>query len=494
MAQVEESPVRTVPAGYGDPWEVAELPAPPPFSRSNLMKMVGVSAIMVSVSIGSGEWLLGPGVSVRYGVAMLWVVTVATILQTIFNLENIRYTLATGEPSIVGATRLWPGPKLWGPVWVILCVLSVGPGWVLTASTALTAIILNRMPGDPDKATVLIAGWILMALVMLLLSVGGKIEATLERISKALIVVIFAGLLLLNIAFVPFETWVSTALGFFQFGFLPESSQGIDWGLVGGFAAYAAAGGVINMAVANYTRDKGWGMGSVVGYIPALVGGKLVHVSPNGKIFEPTEENVSRFNGWFRYAKWEQWVLFAGGCLVGMYLSVLLAVSMIPKGTNIAGWAVAAHQAKGVADVLGTFGWVLVLGIGFWVLWGTQLNATEAAVRHITDILWLTSPWARKMSQADIRKIYYAILVLMTIWMGYQLTKGTPLALIVFIANIAGLVFVIAGLKVLIANHLLLPKAIRPGIVPTLGMLTLSVFYGFFVYRALGPAILGWLK
>ena len=58
--------------------------------------------IALGVSIGSGEFLLGPAAFVQHGLSLLWVVIVAVTLQTIFNTEVMRYTLATGEPVFTG--------------------------------------------------------------------------------------------------------------------------------------------------------------------------------------------------------------------------------------------------------------------------------------------------------------------------------------------------------------------------------------------------------
>ena len=45
-------------------WDVADLPAPLPFSARNLMKVIGPGAIMAATSIGGGEWLVGPAAAV----------------------------------------------------------------------------------------------------------------------------------------------------------------------------------------------------------------------------------------------------------------------------------------------------------------------------------------------------------------------------------------------------------------------------------------------
>ncbi|QIA27303.1 hypothetical protein DYI95_006960 [Thermaerobacter sp. PB12/4term] len=474
--------VRTVPMGYGPPMEIGELPAPPPFNFRNFIRMIGVSAILISISIGSGEWLLGPRSVIQYGPALLWIATVATVLQTVFNLECQRYTLATGESIIPGLMRLWPGRWVWGPVWALICLLSVSPGWAASSATALAALHLGRLPTDADRGLVLIYGILAMLLVMLVMAFGSRVERTLTRVSTFAVAFIFTSLVILDLWLVPLEWWGRVAAGFFQFGYLPSGSGGgVDWTLIGGFAAYAATGGVLNMAASNWMRDRGWGMGSQVGYIPALVGGRKVEVSPTGKIFDLTAESLARFREWLRYSRWEQWTLYCGGCLLGMYLCVLLAVGLIEPGTPLKGnYDVAAIQAHAVSQVIGGLGWVWVLLIGFWVLWGTQISATDAVVRHLTDTLW--SAGLGRWTRNDIRVVYYIIMAVITVWLAF-LFAYNPLTLVLLVANMAGVAFVIGGLTLLWLNTRVLPPELRPGWPSRLGLALLSAFYAFFVYQ-----------
>ncbi|PZN06974.1 MULTISPECIES: Nramp family divalent metal transporter [Thermaerobacter] len=474
--------VRTVPMGFGPAMEVGELPAPPPFTLRNFLGMVGVSAILISISIGSGEWLLGPRTVIQYGPALLWIVTVATVLQTIFNLECQRYTLATGESVIPGLMRLWPGRWFWGPVWALICILSVSPGWAASSATALAALHLGRLPADADRGLVLVYGILAMLLVMLVVAFGTRVERTLTRVSTFAVVFIFASLIVLDLWLVPWEWWGRVAAGFFQFGFLPSGEGGrVDWALIGGFAGYAATGGVLNMAASNWMRDRGWGMGGQVGYIPALIGGRKVQVSTTGKIFDLTAESLARFREWLRYSRWEQWTLYLGGCLLGMYLCVLLAVGLIAPGTPLKGtYDVAAIQAEAVSRFLGGLGWVWVLLIGFWVLWGTQLSATDAVVRHLTDLVW--SLGLGRWTRDDIRVVYYLIMAVVTVWLAF-LFAYNPLTLVLLVANMAGVAFVVGGLTLLWLNTRILPPELRPGWLARLGLVALSLFYAFFVYQ-----------
>ena len=63
----------TLPPGSGElpAWEVAELPAPPPFGWRNALTVIGPGAIMAATSIGGGE-CAGPRGAWRVGSSRWW--------------------------------------------------------------------------------------------------------------------------------------------------------------------------------------------------------------------------------------------------------------------------------------------------------------------------------------------------------------------------------------------------------------------------------------
>ena len=85
--------------------------------RELVMFAIGPSLIALGISIGSGEWLLGPLSVGQFGfVGIGWVITASALLQTFYNVECSRYVLATGEVPIVGWGRVPPGWYVWIPV------------------------------------------------------------------------------------------------------------------------------------------------------------------------------------------------------------------------------------------------------------------------------------------------------------------------------------------------------------------------------------------
>ena len=105
------------------PFRSAELPAPPRPRGLAWLGVVGPGVIVLGASIGGGEFLLGPSAFVRYGLVLLWVTLVATFLQTVFNTELMRWTIATGEPAFTGFMRTRPAAPFWAVVYALLYFL-----------------------------------------------------------------------------------------------------------------------------------------------------------------------------------------------------------------------------------------------------------------------------------------------------------------------------------------------------------------------------------
>lgn len=469
-----------------DPWTVAELPQPPRPKGLAWIGTVGPGVIVLGASIGSGEFLLGPAAFVRYGLTLLWVTLVAAFLQTVLNTELMRYTMATGEPVFTGFMRTRPRATFWAWVYGILYFLQVGwPGWAGAAAGAIYFLAAKRLAG-PEEAGIVYAigvGTFLACVAVLL--VGRRIERTLEVLNWILVVCIIGGFLLLGVLLVAPEIWLRALTGFFgfnpdtgRFAFLP---QGADFFLIGAFAAYSGAGGVINLTLSNWARDKGYGMGQVAGYIPAAVGGQRVHLAHSGFSFRPTPEALERWRGWWRIVRADQWVIYFTGALLGMGLPALLYVAFIPAGSDIRGLGIAAALANAVRERGGVLLAGVVALLGTWILFKTQLDILEGTVRVLTDIIWTGNRRLRGARGADVRVIYYTVLAGVVLWGVFALRLTQPIVLLELGANMAGIVFIVASLHLLYVNTTLLPPELRPPMWRRAALVATSVFYGGFV-------------
>jgi hypothetical protein len=477
-------------AGALPPWGVEDLPAPPPFSFRNLVRVIGPGAILLATSIGGGEWLVGPATSVKYGTGIMWIATIAILLQLVFNLEAIRYTLYTGEPIYTGFMRLKPGPRFWGIFYIFISIAQLGwPALVLSTAGTLFSMGAGRLPGGAADASVMnTIGIGIVGFTAALLLFGGTIERMLEWASWFMLLFIFSFLFIVNILFVPAAHWLSTLRGYFE---IRLAAGEIDWTLLGALAATAASGGIGNLTITNWMRDKGFGMGARVGAIESAVGGRHTKLSPLGKVFPVNAENVRRWREWWRYVHADQIWVWALLCFVGSYLNVNLATSVIPSGTDMQGLATGAYQARYMADHMWSGLWYLTLLNGFWILYSTHLGNTDLVIRTVTDLMWTGSRRVRAGSAGRASRVYYALLAGFSIWALIVMTRAVgPFGLFKVMANIAGLVLAIAGIQIVIVNRKFLPRELRPPLWREIGVCLAAVFYWFFTIRI----VIGWIR
>ncbi len=468
------------------PWTQSELPVPPSPRGLGWISVAGPGVIVLGLSIGSGEYLLGPTAFVKYGLALLWVTGIAVFLQTILNTELVRYVLATGEPAFTGFMRTRPNSTFWAWFYALLYFLQTGwPAWAATSAGAFFFLFTQRLPAAADRNVVYLIGVVAFLACVSVLLIGRRIERTLEVLNWILIIGILGGLTLFCVAFVAPHTWAAGIAGFVGFDTTTHAfnllPQGADFMLIGAFAAYSGAGGTSNLTLANWARDKGYGMGQVAGYIPAAVGGKKVNLAHGGFTFTPDAESMRHWRGWWRIVRVDQWCIFFIGALLGMLLPALLYVSFLPNGQDIRGLGTAAALPQAVAAQAGPLLGFIVAFMGAWILFKTQLDVMDGMSRAITDILWTGSRRIRAWRGGDVRVVYYGVLALIVMWGIIAMRLAQPIVLLQLGANMAGIVMIIASLHLLYVNTRLLPRPLRPPFWRRAGLVATALFYGLFV-------------
>jgi hypothetical protein len=462
------------------------LPAPPAPRGFGWLAVVGPGVIVLGASIGSGEFLLGPAVFVKHGLTLLWVTVVAMLFQTIFNTEVMRYTVATGEPVFTGFMRTRPSPTAWAWFYATLYLLQLGwPAWAGAAAAAIFFLFTQRLASPPDATTIYWIGVGAFLACVAVLSVGKRIERTLELLNWIMVTCILGGFLLLALFLVPAGTWLGAAAGLAgydirsgQFSFIPP---GVDFFLLGALVAYSGTGGVGNIVLGNWARDRGYGMGERVGFIPCAIGGQKVNLAHSGFMFGNDAANMARWRGWWRIVRADQWGVFFTGAILGMTLPALLYVTFLPQGSDIQGLGIGAALAHGSAARAGPLIGFAIAFLGAWLLLKTQLDIIEGTVRAVTDMLWTGSRRLRAWRGGDVRAVYYAVLA--TVVLGGIVAMGLaqPIFLLKLGANVAAVILIVASLHLLYINTRLLPPHVRPPKWRRAALIAMALFYGFFV-------------
>ena len=493
------------------PWTVAELPEPKALRWRNWTSFLGPGIVMMGIQIGGGEWLLGPTVTAKYGGGLMWLASVAIVLQVFYNMECGRYAMYCGEPVLTGFMRCRPGPMFWAGFVLVLNSAALIPGLSTHGAALIAALYLDRPPTVDDRWLITPLAYICLIGVTLPVLVGGKVYNVLQVVMTAKVVVVLVFCLGLGLATVAPANWWKVFSGFAKFGNVPVSDgQGGEvvknafaerwntgeWPIVsttsivvlGAFAGYAGGGGLANSTYSNFVRDKGWGMGSQVGAIPSAIGGRKVTLSHVGKVFPLTPENLERWRGWWRHVLTDQVAVWGPGCFMGMALPALLSMQFVQHTTvtieqsNYAQALITADGLRhaGFNPAISKLLWVAALFTGLMVMMPSQMSIVDDFSRRWTDAIWSASRRVREtMNPHQVKYIYYAILSAYVLWsiVCTFLFANVPKLMTDFIANFNNVALGLTSFQLLWINHRLLPAPLRPRWYHSLGVAGCGVFY-----------------
>lgn len=481
------SAAATYELGAGPPLAVDDLPTPeeafgaPRIGRKQLITLViGPSLIALGLSVGSGEWLLAPlAIGTEGWVGIGFVALISILLQAFYNVEIGRYVVATGEVPSLGFGRIPPGFYIGTIVAVLLFYLAfITGGWAAAAGEGLFVLVTGDIPGEGDTTATNWLAVLLMAIVFVITLFGRKISRTLELVNWVIVGFILITVTLVAILLVPLAAWGDGLEGLFRPALPPEGVDATTIGAVAGFAAMASG---LNYVFMNYYRDKGYGMGSKAGYIPALLGGEKHEVAAIGSTFRETPENAARWRRWYRFLLLEMWVVFVPGALIGILMPGILVSSVAERtGTPPDEGTMPTYVASQL-DQLGEprifFWWALV--VGFLIFFTTQLVVFEMLTRNFVDAVYGSSARFRRVIGGDARRFYYPFMVLLAIVISVIIFTALPTELLQWAANMSNLAALIMpfALMYLISK---LPRPARARWWSYVILVIVAIYFGFF--------------
>lgn len=431
------------------PLRTASLP-PAPRAR----KIVGPGIIIAAVGLGSGEYILHPYITSQVGLTFVWAAVVGVGLQYFVNTEIIRYTISTGETILTGFMRLWGG---WGPLFIVMTVLPFAwPGWMTSAATLIT-----YPAGGGDVKLIAIGGLVLIGLVLTLSPI---VYQTVERLEllKVALVLLFAAFAV--VALISWQPWAALPGDTVQgFGRMPSE---VPTSVLVSAMIFAGGGGAVNLAVSNWARDKGWGMGVHAPRIVSPITGKEEAGTSTGAQFDVTDESVAVWRRWWKAVRIEQFVTFFLLTVVAVVIFSLLAYETLGSdGYDGAGdLSFIARQGEVLGLLHGD--WVKML---FWIIGAVSLTFANLVVvdlvGRITSNILATST-LRDHARWTEAKLYSAV-VWGVVALGIVILLAgldQPLLLLAIAAVLNGIVMVVYCALIVRVNATLHPRiAIRRG-------------------------------
>ncbi|WP_245821411.1 Nramp family divalent metal transporter [Geodermatophilus pulveris] len=408
-------------------------------------RLIGPGIIAAGVGLASGEFILYPYIASQVGLVFVWAALVGLATQYFLNMEIERYTLATGETALTGFSRYW---RHWGLVFALLTYFAnLWPGWATSSATLVTYLV----GGEPR--------WIAIGMLItigLILTLAPVVYVALERAQMLKVAAVLVLFVVAAVVAIGASAWADVP----QVVTRPRIPvEELGFALLLGALAFAGGGGGQNLVQSNWIRDKGFGMGAYVPRLVSPITGEPEAVPSTGYVFEPTQDNLRRWRGWWRFANLEQLTTFVLITFVTILFTSLLAYSTVFGRDDVAN-SIDFIQTEGevLGERVGTWFQYLFWGIGGFSLFAAALGIVDYTSRLAADVV--KTSYAREANESKV----YAALVWGLIAIGIVVLLAgfsQPLVLLVISAVVGGfMMFLYAGLLILV-NRRILPAPIR---------------------------------
>ena len=444
--------------------ETRDLPEP-----MSLRNMVGPGVVAVGIGLAAGEIILWPYLTTIGGLGLLWLAITTLLVQFVINMEIERYTLATGQTAVAGFSSWWKG---WG---IVICLAGafqyVWPGWATSGSTVFTYLVGG---GDPVWITVAA-----LFVIGVLLSASKVIYKTVERVEVVKVGLTLFFLAVVVVFVISAATWgegaEQTVTGF---GRIPE---GVTFTLILSAIGAAGAGGVHNLVLSNWIRDKRYGMGA---HVPRLISPITGQEEASGAArydFPQDEANLGRWRVWWKRANIEHLFAFLLVCFLTITIMSLLAYDTLFGRDDV----------KNDPSFLRIEGEVLATQVGGWLkllffaiaavsLWAAAMGLLDVIGRVASD--FIRRNYLEGSERWTEPRLYLSVVWAEIVLGSIILLAGftQPLGLLIVSTCAASVVTLLYSILLVRLNTRDLPAAIRlRGW--RLGGLLLSIgFYGFF--------------
>ncbi len=458
-----------IPSKVLPPMPLDDLPEAPP-----LRKVLGPGIVLVATALGSGEYVIWPFIASNIGLTVLWAAVVAVAIQFFINMEVERYTLATGETAITGFTRMW---KPWWFLFVLMAIIpNVWPGLATGAATCLSFIV-----GDLDVRLVAVLGLIAIGIT---LTASPVVYQTVEKLQTVIIAGVVVWLAIAVVAGTTADAWGDFISGFGSFGSIPfGEDEAVTAAVIAGAIAFAGSGGCGNLAVSNWVRDKGMGMGHYVPRITSPLSGEQEAVPSTGTAFHETDENMRRWKDWWKVANTEQAVTFwLIGTLGIIILSVLAYSTLFGQDTG-EDFDFIQKEGEVLKDVVAPWFGTLFWTAGFFKLLSTTLGNFDYTSRITADAVKINAvPDSTRWTESRVYAATVWLLVLVGIAILFIFTEQ-PLLLIVIASCISAFVMFVYSILLIVMNRSFLPHLIRLGGYRLVIMGFAVIWFGYFSIR-----------
>ena len=188
----------------------------------------------VGISIGSGEWMLGPQAVGQFGFAGVgWVIGFGRLADVL----HVECDGTSSRPR--GAVLGWEVPQgaaFWVPFSVFVVIFAfIAGGWAAAAGQGLFALVNGRVAGPDEVQATRWFAIALLVLVFLITAAARKISRALELSNWVMVGTILLVLLVVDLVVVPWSVWWDGISGLITPAAPPPGITATQIGALAGF-------------------------------------------------------------------------------------------------------------------------------------------------------------------------------------------------------------------------------------------------------------------
>jgi len=430
-------------------------------SFPGLWKALGPGVVWLALAQGSGELIWWPYLIAKYGLAFLFLLVPACLIQFPVNYQIGAYTVLTGESIFQGFIRLNRAFALY--LWVLATLSFLWFGAFASAGGTSLAALTHFPIGWSDKAQTLFWAYLSMAVFLSGILLSKIVYQFIEKLMMFVSVITLAGLL----AACTHPEVQRAAAAFFKGllvpGPMPRPWDPQDATKLLTAISFAGLGGFWTLFYSYWLREKGSGMAGYLGHVPGAMTGKRGMISNAGFTFSSHPEEMARAQKWKNFLKIDVSVGILGNLATTLMTCLLAYALLFPQGLLPDKYEIAVVQAHFFELRWGAVGAMVFLFVAACFLSDTWIATLDAVSRMHADF---TRSFFPRFQETPFQKIYYffiAVFALITaVTMGFQ-EPGTLILLSAVIGFIGTVSFTFA---LLFLNRRILPKLIPPAAAP----------------------------
>jgi hypothetical protein len=415
---------------------------------------LGPGIVWLALAQGSGELIWWPYMTAKYGLAFMFLLIPACLLQYPLVYEIGRYTMLTGESIFQGFIRLSRPLALF--LWILMILSFLWFGAFATAGGTALAALTHFPPHWSARGQTFFWALVSIGFFLVAIFLSKVVYVLIERFMAFVAVITILGLI-----WACSSPEVLSGIPEFLKALVAPGNPAREWDPADATKfltalTFAGLGGFWTLFYSFWLREKGVGMAAQAGHIHGIIRGEEKILTTTGCLPKEEPEAPSRVRTWLRFLKVDAGVGIFGNIFTTLLTCLLAFTLLLPRGLVPQEYELAVVQSRFFEVKWGVVGGLVFLFVAAAFLSDTWITTLDSVSRAYAEMI--TSFFSRARSIFSLSRWYYLVMIALVVVTTVTMFFDAPGPLILISAVIGFIGTVTFTTAILILNHFYLPK------------------------------------